>query len=64
MYNVNTLNNFFREKEIERLKRQKDRQDKINENKKKENDRKSRKDFENTVSISIYIFNSIRTETH
>lgn len=56
MYSVDTLNNFFREKEIERLKKQKDRQDKINESRKKENDRKSRKDFENTVSISIYIF--------
>lgn len=54
IYSVNTLNNFFREKEIERLKKQKDRQDKINENRKKENDRKSRKDFENTVSNHLY----------
>lgn len=56
MYCVYTLITFLREKEIERLKKQKDRQDKINENRKKENDRKSRKDFENTVSISLYFF--------
>lgn len=56
MYCVYTLNTFFREKEIERLKKLKDRQDKINENRKKENDRKSRKDFEDTVSISLYFF--------